>query len=197
MLVLNRRPGESIVVEGCVALRVLSAKGPTVWLRIDPADEHPPLVLGVAVHSPGSARLEIAAPSSYVSDGDGIRVEIALPPHVAAQASATVSFLCAAGQRVSVGDWIELAVCPSDSEHANLVLRGSAIGDELRLALSRPIGNCIRIGVDAPGRRVYRKELREVVVAESPAAPEGVAPGTAARALLTPAERYPPVPLPQ
>jgi sRNA-binding carbon storage regulator CsrA len=196
VLVLNRRQGESIVVEGCVVVRVLSVKGRTVWLQIAPRD-HPTLVLAAAVHSPDTMRLEIAAPSSYMSDDGGIRVELAQSVHAAAQARATVSFLCGARQRVSVGDRIELAVSPSDREHPNLALRGSAIGDELRLALIRPIGNCIRIGVDAPGRRVYRKELWEALVAENTAAAEEVARGSAALSLVHSKERSRPVPVPQ
>ncbi len=68
-----------------------------------------------------------------------------------------------------------MTVAPAESrttDHSRpyLVLGGPAIDTELKIAFIRPVGNSVRLGVDAPGRRIYRKELWEALVAANRAA---------------------------
>lgn len=170
VLVLNRRPGESVLIEGDLVITVLSARERAVWLKVAGPEIARPLLLGVSAVSTNETRLEIAAPIAATVDESGVCVELAGPDHPAVASRTTLSLVLLAGNRVNVGAKLEVGVAPSEHGHPCLVLGGPAIGPELRVACIRPAGSCVRLGVDAPGRRVYRMELWEALVAANQAA---------------------------
>ncbi len=170
MLVLNRRPGESILVEGGLVLSVLRVANQVVWLKIAGETIAPPVLLGVTAVSHEELRLEIGAPLRAWVDEDGVRVEVASGGHLSVVKHATLSFLCRPGHVARVGEGLELWVEPTERGHPALTLAGPAVGAQVRLAMIRLTKACARIGVDAPGLRVHRKELWEELVAANTAA---------------------------
>lgn len=170
MLVLNRRPGESIVVEGDLDISVLRGANHVVWLRIAGKRIAPSVLLGVTAISPEELRLEIGAPLRARVDERGVSVEVAGSGHLSVVRRATLSFLCRPGHVAEVGDGLELSVEPTERGHPALTLAGPAVGAQVRLAMIRLTKTCARIGVDAPGLRVHRKELWEELVAANTAA---------------------------
>ena len=170
MLVLNRRPGESIYVEGDIDISVLRATHQSVWLRIAGERIAPSVLLGATVLSPEELRLEVGAPRRAWVDDQGVRVEVAGHGHLSVVTHATFSFLCRPGQAATVGEDLQLGVGPTEHGHPCLLLGGEAVGAPLRLALIRLANSCVRLGIDAPGLRVHRKELWEALVAANTAA---------------------------
>ena len=90
------------------------------------------------------------------------------PPALAAQA--TFSLNRRVGQAVSVGDGLRLGIGSVAKGNPCITIEGVTIGDGLRITLIRPAGSYVRIGVEAPGRRVYRRELWDDMVASNKAA---------------------------
>lgn len=170
MLVLNRRPGESVLIEDDLVVTVLSARESTVWLRVLSPKITLPFLLGVSAISPTETRLEIGAPISATFDEHGARVEVGGPDHPSVAAKTTLSLVLRPGHRLNVAALLEVGVAPSERGHPCIVLGGPAIGPEVRVACIRPVRSCVRLGIDAPGRRVYRMELWEALVAENQAA---------------------------
>ena len=170
MLVLNRRPGESIYVEGDIDISVLRATHQAVWLRIGGERIAPSVILGATALSAEELRLEVGAPlRAWVGDHE-VRIEVASRGHLSVEKHATFSFHCRPGQVAKVGEGLELGVGPTERGHPCLTLGGEAVGAQLRLALIRLARSCVRLGIDAPGLRVYRKELWEALVAANTAA---------------------------
>jgi len=170
VLVLNRRPGESILVEEGIDICVLQAGTDSLFLRIAAPRVDPSVVLGATAVSTRELRLQIGAPSKAWIDEDGVHVEVAGGGHPATAGHATLSFSCRSGLVARVGEGLELGVGPTERGHPCLTLDGPAVGVQVRLALIRLSKSCVRLGVDAPGRRVYRKELWDAVVAANTAA---------------------------
>ncbi len=170
MLVLNRRPGESIFVEGDIEIAVLRATHQAVWLRIAGARIAPAVLLGATALSAEELRLEVGAPLRAWVDDHEVRIEVASRAHLSAAKHATFSFHCRPGQVAKVGGGLELGVGPTERGHPCLTLGGEAVGVQLRLALIRLARSCVRLGIDAPGLRVYRKELWEELVTVNTAA---------------------------
>lgn len=170
VLVLNRRPGESILVEDDIDISVLRGGNESMWLRIASPKIAPSVLLGATAVSTSELRLEIGAPRKAWIDEEGVHVEVAEGAHPAVAGHATISFFCRPGQIAKVGAGLELGVGPTERGHTCLTLDGPAIGVQIRLALIRLSKSCVRLGVDAPGRRVYRKELWEALVAANTAA---------------------------
>lgn len=170
MLVLNRHFGESIIIEGGVTITVLSAENRTVWLRVAGEKLSPSLLVGACCTSSVSMRLSIGAPLSMVIDEPGVRVQLAGQDHPSRRSQAVVSFYRTSGEEVLLSNGAVLRVKGTEHEHPNLVLSGDPLGGEISLAFIRPVGSWIRLGVDAPQRRVYRKELWEEIVASNSAA---------------------------
>ena len=170
MLVLNRRPGESIYVEGDIDICFLRATHQTVWLRIAGGRITPSVLLGATALSAEELRLEVGAPIRAWVDDHEVRIEVANRGHLSVETHATFSFLCRPGQVAKVGEGLELGVGPTERGHPCLTLGGEAVGAQLRLALIRLARSCVRLGIDAPGLRVYRRELWEAVVASNTAA---------------------------
>lgn len=170
MLVLNRHFGESIIIEGGISVTVLSAKDRTVWLKVEGDVLYPPLFLGALGTSPTSMRLSIGSPLSMLVAEAGIRVALASGDHPSRPSQTLVSFECRTGDEVFVDNGIVLGVKATEHEHPNLILSGESLGEAVALAFIKPFGNWVRLGVDAPGRRVYRKELWEELTASNVAA---------------------------
>lgn len=170
MLVLNRRPGESIVIEHGVQVSVLSVSDRKVWLCIEAPGVDPPVRVSASAVSDTEARIEIGAPVS-ISLEDGLaRVEVARPGHPAIHAQATVGLNRRIGESVAVGDTLRVGLGSLAKGNPSLTIEGPTIADGLRITLIRPVGSYVRIGVEAPDRRVYRKELWDDVMAANRAA---------------------------
>jgi sRNA-binding carbon storage regulator CsrA len=169
VLVLNRRRGESIYVEEDIDICVLRSTHQAVWLRIAGERIAPPLLLGATALSSEEVRLEIGAPLRAHVDGHEVRIEVASPGQLSVAAHATLSFHCRPGHVAKVGGDLEVGVGPTEHGHPSLTLGGRVIGTHLRLALIRLSTSCVRLGIDAPGRRVYRKELWDALVATNTA----------------------------
>ena len=173
MLVLNRRAGEWILVEEGIRLGVLAVGERKAWLAIGvPGVEHPVRV-ALSALSAGTARLEIGAPISARFDGEDICVEVAGPGHAAVRTQATVAFDRKVAEHVRVGEVLRLGVGPMPKGSPCLTVEGPHIGTGLAITVIRRVGSYVRLGLEAPGRRVYRQELWEEVVAANRAAAAG------------------------
>jgi sRNA-binding carbon storage regulator CsrA len=170
MLVLNRRPGESIVIEHGVQVSVLSVTDRKVWLCIEAPGVDPPVRVSATALSDTEARIEIGAPVSMSLEDGQARVEVARPGHPAIRAQATVGLNRRIGESVAVGDALRVGLGSLAKGNPSLTIEGPSIADGLRITLIRPVGSYVRIGVEAPDRRVYRKELWEDVMAANRAA---------------------------
>lgn len=170
MLVLNRRAGESIVIEDGIQLSVLSVTDRKVWLCIEAPGVDPPVRVSASAVSETEARFEIGAPISVAIDDKEARVEVARGGHPSIQAQATIGFNRRVGESVVVGDGLRVGLASLTKGNPSLTLEGPDMADGLTITLIRPVGRYVRIGVDAPDRRVYRKELWDDVMAANKAA---------------------------
>ncbi|MGH9082841.1 MAG: carbon storage regulator [Acidimicrobiales bacterium] len=170
MLVLNRRPGESIVIEQGIHLTVLSVTDHRAWLGIEAPGVDPPVRVSATAVSEDGARLEIGAPTSIAVDGDDVRVEVGGEGHPSLATQATFSLARRVGQSLAVGDGLRVGIGSVAKGNPCLTIEGPSFGSGVRITLIRPAGSYVRIGVEAPDRRVYRKELWDDVVAANRAA---------------------------
>lgn len=165
MLVLNRRPGESIIIEPDLRVTVLSSTDRRVWIGLSAPGAFPELRVSAMVVSPERARLEIVPTSSIVFDGDRVRITTAAEGAAATTVRAGLAVDRKPGEWVEVGDDLRVAVASISKGNPTLEFGGEAIGDAFSVTLIRPAGSYVRLGVDAPDRRVYREELWNVVQA--------------------------------
>jgi sRNA-binding carbon storage regulator CsrA len=170
MLVLNRRPGESIVIEHGIQLTVLSVTDRKVWLGLEAPGIDPAVRVSATAVSDEVARLEIGAPTAVSMEGEAIRVEVGGEGHPAIAAQATFSVNRTVGQSLAVGEDLRIGVGSVAKGNPCITLESPTIGSGLRITLIRPAGSYVRIGVEAPDRRVYRKELWDDMVAANKAA---------------------------
>jgi sRNA-binding carbon storage regulator CsrA len=180
MLVLNRRPGESIVIEPDVRVTVLSVADRRVWIGLR-SSGFPDVHLSATVVSPTRARLEVGPISTVELEGDRVRVLVGSDGEPGALARAGLAVDRQTGERVEVGDDLWIGVTALVKGNPTLSFGGKAIGDDFELTLIGPTGSYVRLGVDAPDRRVYREELWEAVKSAR-AGPEesaALAPGPA------------------
>ncbi len=165
MLVLNRRPGESIVIEPDLRVTVLSVTDRRVWVGISSASAFRELRVSATVLSPSEARLEIVPMSSVVFDGEQVRISTGAEGDAAETLHAGLAVDRQPGQRVDVGDELWVAVSSISKGNPTITFGGGVIGEEFSITLIRPAGSYVRLGVDAPNRRVYREELWDAVQA--------------------------------
>ncbi|MDA8074929.1 MAG: carbon storage regulator [Actinomycetota bacterium] len=163
MLVLNRRPGESIIIQPDLRVTVLSLTDRRVWIGLSAPGAFPELRISAAVVAPERVRLEIVPTSSIVFDGDRVRITAAPQGTAATTVRAGLAVDRNPGEAVEVGDDLWVAVTSISKGNPTLEFGGDAIGDAFRVTLIRPAGSYVRLGVDAPERRVYREELWNVV----------------------------------
>lgn len=163
MLVLNRRPGETIIIEPDIRVTVLSIGDGRVWLGLHAPGTVPDLRLSATVMSPTEARLEIGPLLALEIDGAGVHMTSAPASHPAAAMQAGLSLTRREGERLEIdgGLWVLVGTLPKGNP--SITFGGPSIGEELTIAVIRPAGNYVRIGVDAPNRRIYREELWETV----------------------------------
>lgn len=176
MLVLNRRPGEAIIIEPDLRVTVLSVTDRRVWIGLRSPGRLPELRVSATVVSPNEARLEVVPMSRVEFDGGRVRI---VPAHDGDPASAAHAGLAVdrrPGERVEVGDDLWVAVASISKGNPSVTFGGKAIGDAFSITLIRPAGSYVRLGVDAPDRRVYREELWDVVQASSAAGGEDADP---------------------
>lgn len=192
MLVLNRRPGESIVIEPDLRVTVLSVTDRRVWIALRAGATCEDLSVSATAVSPDEARLEIVPMSSVQFDGDRVRITTARAHDTASASRAGIAIDRKPGERVEIDDHLWVSIASVSKGNPTITFGGSAIGDELSVTLIRPAGSYVRLGVDAPNRRVYREELWDAVQASSasapapaPAAPES---GSVLTALPEPAD---------
>jgi sRNA-binding carbon storage regulator CsrA len=162
MLVLNRRPGESIIIEPDLRMTVLSLSDRQVWIELS-APSFPELRVSATAISPEEARLEIVPTSSIAFDGGRVRVTTAPEGAAASTVRAGLAIDRKPGESVEVGDDLWVAVASVSKGNPSLQFGGKAIGDAFGVTLIRPAGSYVRLGVDAPNRRVYREELWDAV----------------------------------
>ncbi|HVC13845.1 MAG TPA: carbon storage regulator [Acidimicrobiales bacterium] len=167
MLVLNRRPGETIVIEPDLRVTVLSVADRRVWIGLR-SSAFPELRVSATAVSTTEARLEIVPISSVEFDGTRVRVTTAGDGDAAMAAHAGLALDRRPGERVEVGDGLWVAIASISKGNPAVTLGGQAIGEAVSITLIRPAGNYVRLGVDAPNRRVYREELWDVVQAVAP-----------------------------
>lgn len=165
MLVLNRRAGESIVVEDGILLGVTRIESKKVWLSVEAPGARHPVHLSASSISPSEARVEIAAPRRARVDGDGVHVELADPGDPLLRSRATLSANRTLEERIFVDDDLVVGIGPMPKGGPCLTLGGALIGQAFAVTVIRHVGSYARIGLDAPGRRVYRRELWDEVVA--------------------------------
>jgi sRNA-binding carbon storage regulator CsrA len=204
MLVLNRRPGETIVIEPDFRVTVLSVTDRRVWIGLRFPGELPELRVSATVVSPSEARLEIVPMASVEFDGDRVRITTPADGDPAAASRAGLALDRKPGERVDVGDGVWIAVDSISKGNPTVTFGGGDIGDAFSITLIRPAGSYVRLGVDAPDRRVYREELWDVVRASGATRPASGTTGreadgaaTAAPApdapVLEPAPEAPPI----
>jgi sRNA-binding carbon storage regulator CsrA len=66
---------------------------------------------------------------------------------------------------VEIGEDLWVAIASISKGNPCVTFGGKAIGDPFSITLIRPAGSYVRLGVDAPNRRVYREELWDFVQA--------------------------------
>jgi sRNA-binding carbon storage regulator CsrA len=205
MLVLNRRPGESIVIEPDLRVTVLSVTDRRVWIGMCADGADGDLRVSATVVSPNAARLEIVPMSSVQFVDDRVCLTMAGEEEPASGARAGLAVDRLPGERVEIGDDLWVAVASISKGNPTITFGGNAIGDEFSITLIRPAGSYVRLGVDAPNRRVYREELWDAVQASGDVWQGGRLPGPAASGspqaeLAEPRELEPPpteLPLPE
>lgn len=196
MLVLNRRPGESIVIEPDLRVTVVSVADRRVWVELR-SPVLPVLRVSATVVSPTDARLEIVPIASVAFDGDHVRIEPAFNGDAASGVHAGLAVDRKPGERVDVGDNLFVALASISKGNPAVTFGGSSIGDPFSITLIRPAGSYVRLGVDAPNRRVYREELWDMVQASGGVLAGGVlsdgAPRTTPGGATSGAKRREPV----
>jgi sRNA-binding carbon storage regulator CsrA len=170
VLVLNRRSGESIVIEGDVHLDVVAIMGRNAWLSIVAPGLDTPVHFCATTAGDDVVRIEIARPVSFAFDLDGPHVEVAEAGQPADVMNSVVGLDLRVGEFVAVGDGLRLGAGSTTKGNATVVLCGPRIGAAFRVTLIRLMGSHVRLGIDAPDRRVFRKELWEGVVEANQAA---------------------------
>ncbi len=173
MLVLNRRPGESIVIEPDLRVTVVSVAERRVWIELR-SPSLPSLRVSATVVSADEARLEIVPMAGVAFDGGRIRLKPATALDVASVVRAGLALDRKPGERVEVGDDLFVALESISKGNPAVAFGGAAIGEPFRITLIRPAGSYVRLGVDAPSRRVYREELWDVVRASGGGLKTGV-----------------------
>ena len=172
MLVLNRRPGESIIIEPDLRVTVLSVTDRRVWIGLRSAGTVPSLRVSATVVSADEARLEIGPLSCVTFEHDAVRVETAPEEHPGHSSQAGLAINRKLDQRVEVGSDLWISVVSVAKGNPCISFGGPAVGEELSVTLIRPAGSYVRLGVDAPSRRVYREELWEAVRSSGIGLPE-------------------------
>jgi sRNA-binding carbon storage regulator CsrA len=167
MLVLNRRPGESIIIEPDLRMTVLSLADRRVWIGLSAPGAFPELRVAASVVSAQEVRLEIVPTSSIVIEEGRVRVRAAPEGTAATAVRAGLAVDRKPGESIEVGDDLWISVASISNGNPSLEFGGKAIGDAFSVTLIRPAGSYVRLGVDAPNRRVYREELWDVVGAPS------------------------------
>lgn len=159
MLVLNRRAGEAIVIEGGVSVSVVSAREKQVWLRLEGERVDPGVTFAVDA-APTGIMLEIQAARAFTVDED---VHVTLAD--AGRRTATVSVHCDEGEGVCIGDSLRISAGRMERGNLSVVLMGESVGPPIDLVLIRPTRSGVRIGVVAPGRSVLRQEIFDALSA--------------------------------
>lgn len=165
MLVLNRRPGESIVIEPDLRVTVLSVADRRVWIDLQSSSGVPGLRISATVLSPDVARLEIIPMSSVVFEDGCVRMTPGSEGDPSTAVRAGLAVDRRPGERVEIADDLWVGIASVSKGNPSLTFGGKAIGDAFSITLIRPAGSYVRLGVDAPDRRVYREELWEMVQA--------------------------------
>jgi sRNA-binding carbon storage regulator CsrA len=173
MLVLNRRPGESIIIEHGIDLSLLSTEGHKVWLGVTVPGITSSVRLSPAAASASDVRLEIAAPLTVRVEEERAYVEVAPLGHPSHDCRTTFALHRKVGQSIDFGAELSVRVSSLARGNPSLALEGPTIGTGLVVTVIRQVGSYVRIGIDAPGRRVYRKEIWDQVVEENRAAAAG------------------------
>lgn len=188
MLVLNRRAGESIVIEPDICVTVRSVTEQRVWIEIA-SSSMPAFGVSAWGLSESEARMEIRPVASVTFDAGAVRVSTAPPDHPASACRAGLTVTRPLGTRVHVGTDAWVSVTAMAMGNPCLHFGGPALGaGELGVTLIRPARSYVRLGVEAPGRRVFREELwsasqeARAAVPSIPGIPvPGVSVGTTAR----------------
>ncbi len=171
MLVLNRRPGESIVVEGGIHVTVSSVVDRKVYLRVTAPGLDQPLRLSSAAVSEEDVRVEVGSPTSVRIGPDEVHVDVAGDDEPAVAVDAMLSVVRRIGESVTIGDGLTITVAAISKGNPCLVITGPAIGFSVTVTVLRTMGSYVRVGIDAPSdRRVFRKELWDDVAAANRAA---------------------------
>jgi sRNA-binding carbon storage regulator CsrA len=167
MLVLNRRPGESIIIEPGLVVTVLSVAERRVWIAVD-GPGLPALRACAVATGATSARLEVGPVAAVSYEGESVSVAIATGDHPAVAPVATLALSRNPGERILLDQQAWVGIASVAKGNPCLELGGADLDPEVRITLIRPAGNYVRLGVDAPERRVYRRELWESVQAGEP-----------------------------
>ncbi len=176
MLVLNRRPGESIVVEGGIDVTVSSVVDRKVHLRVTAPGLDQPLRLSSTALSGDEVRLEVGSPTSVRIDADEVQVDVAGDDEPAVAVDAMLSLVRRIGESVTIGDGLTVTVSAVSKGNPCLDITGPAIGFSVTVTVLRTRGSYVRVGIDAPAdRRVFRKELWDDVAAANRAAADDAA----------------------
>jgi|HubBroStandDraft_6_1064221.scaffolds.fasta_scaffold400432_3 sRNA-binding carbon storage regulator CsrA len=176
MLVLNRRPGESIVVEGGIDVTVSSVVDRKVHLRVTAPGLDQPLRLSSTALSGDEVRLEVGSPTSVRIDADEVQVDVAGDDEPAVAVDAMLSLVRRIGESVTIGDGLTVTVSAVSKGNPCLDITGPAIGFSVTVTVLRTMGSYVRVGIDAPAdRRVFRKELWDDVAAANRAAADDAA----------------------
>lgn len=166
MLVLRRRPGESIVFDGGMRICVAGLEGQRAWLEIAAPGLDVPVTVAVLEGDSDHARIGVRSPRAVAHDGESgdVHVEIAPPDDT------TLLVRRSVGERLVVGD-LELAVAASGSERAELRINCTALSGPVVLSAFPASGGEVKLGIDAPREvRVLREEVwRELEAANTDA----------------------------
>lgn len=156
MLVLNRRPGEAILVEPDIRIKVVSVLERKATLAMSSGTLPAPVQVSASLTN-GLARLEVG-PLAGVSFEDGVHVDIASDKHPRPHAQAALVICCQLNEEIEVGSGLLIAVTATKGS-PRITFSGPDIGEPFSVVVIRPATSSARFGIDAAGRKVYREEL--------------------------------------
>ncbi len=159
MLVLNRRPGGSIIIDPDIKLTVLSVVDHQVRIGLRSARVDPMLCVRAAVVAPTTVRVELGPMAAVSVEGDTVQVTLPERDRRVLRPDAVLAIDRQSGERIEIGG--ELWVSPSVTSDGFpcLTYGGRVIGERFSITAIRPQGGGVRLGIDAPARKVVREEI--------------------------------------
>jgi sRNA-binding carbon storage regulator CsrA len=153
MLVLRRRPCESIVFDGGLRIKVNALQDQRAWLAISAPELRTEIVLATIATTPDHACIAVRGPSAIAREADGaLALDVQDDDLVLLVNRALGEAISFPGLRVSVA--------AIETDRAVLALELAAVSGRLTISAFPATGGEVKIGIEAPREvRVFREEV--------------------------------------